>query len=167
MKIRRIVSALGVVLFTVAMSCGDNGMEPTGIINPDYLVFGSFFGECFGEECVEIFKMEGGKLYEDTIDRFPTGSVPYEGTFVEIDDAEQNSVKRLIQSFPAALLDETDTVIGMPDAGDWGGWYLEVYESENNRLRYWLIDNMESNLPDYLHAFVDSMRNVRQRLSNQ
>ena len=30
-----------------------------------------------------------------------------------------------MDEFPSALLDETEVVIGMPDAGDWGGLYIE------------------------------------------
>ena len=53
---------------------------------------------------------------------------------------------------PSELTKENEVVIGMPDAGDWGGIYLEIMEGSEKR--FWLIDKMEYNLPDYLKPFV-------------
>jgi len=53
------------------------------------------------------------------------------------------------------LLDDHDTIIGQPDAGDWGGLYIE-YNKDAVR-RYWLLDQMKSNVPEYLYDFIDKV----------
>ena len=32
----------------------------------DYIIFGHFYGKCVGEQCIEIFRLENEKLFEDT-----------------------------------------------------------------------------------------------------
>ncbi len=44
-------------------------------------------------------------------------------------------------------------MIGQPDAGDWGGIYVEY--KFNSVRKFWLIDQKKSNIPAYLHEFVD------------
>lgn len=57
--------------------------------------------------------------------------------------------------FPNDLLDITEKVIGQPDAGDWGGLYIEY--SRNEIRQFWLIDRNKSNVPSYLHGFIDKV----------
>ena len=53
---------------------------------------------------------------------------------------------------------EQDTIIGMPDAGDWGGVYVEVKMKNLNSLSgFWLLDQMESNMPQVYNDFVDKI----------
>lgn len=118
----------------------------------DYIVFGHFYGMCVGEDCVEIFKVQDGILYEDDKDVYPGSDKPYEGNFNKIPDAKYQKVKNLRMEVPSELTKENEVVIGMPDAGDWGGIYLEIMEGSEKR--FWLIDKMEYNLPDYLKPFV-------------
>ncbi|TGE22150.1 hypothetical protein E5K00_18045 [Hymenobacter aquaticus] len=94
-------------------------------------------------------------LQEDTQDTYPSSSAPYSGTFVARSPADYTLVKDLIQQVPADLLREKSTVIGSPDAGDWGGYYVEVTQA--GQRRFWLIDTQKRNLPAYLHAFVDTL----------
>ena len=42
---------------------------------------------------------------------------------------------------------QTDSTIGMPDAGDWDGIYVQV--RQQGVTRWWLIDKAEGNLPDW------------------
>ena len=147
---------IGLFCGIVVVSCTDSGIDPDNKLDKGYLIFGSFFGECFGEECVEIFKIENGKVYEDINDNYPRYNMRYEGSYVELTAEKHNVVDDLIDYFPSRLLEETETVLGEPDAGDWGGWYVEVrYDGEH---RFWLIDNHTGNLPEYLESFVDTMR---------
>ena len=62
----------------------------------------------------------------------------------------------LINQVPEALLDEPNGVIGMPDAGDWGGYYVEV--RRDGVVQFWLIDTMEGNIPEFLHSFNEKVR---------
>ena len=124
----------------------------------DYLVFGRYYGECMGESCVEIFKLQSDKLLEDTLDRYPmaVSTLYYNGKYVtELSKQKFDSVKNIVSYFPKELLNVTDRVIGQPDAGDWGGLYIE-YNFGGVR-RCWLLDQMKSNVPAEYHDFIDKV----------
>jgi hypothetical protein len=118
----------------------------------DYILFGHFFGECGGEECIEIFKLTDKSLYEDILDWYPVSTKPYDGIYKLCDHSLFEKVKDLKTKMPDDLLKEEAVVIGQPDAGDWGGIYFEI--SSKGIRHFWLIDEMESNLPEYLVPFV-------------
>jgi len=122
--------------------------------NPDGTVaFGSFYGMCAGNQCVAFFKLQDTKLYEDTKDKYPKQAQPYEGSYDKLlDDTKYQLVKDVAVKIPAALYNETETIIGCPDCSDGGGLYIEV--NTNNTTRYWYIDNNETRIPEYLRAFV-------------
>jgi hypothetical protein len=126
------------------------------------IVFGHFYGECFGEQCVEIFKIDGKHIFEDKKDIYPDRKHFYEGNFGEIYPAGAEDVKELRVKFPDQLLNEKDTVIGQPDAGDWGGLYIEI--EDNGKHRFWIIDKMKSNIPSYLHSFIDDVNSAIEKL---
>ena len=132
-------------------SCQKDENTPASVV--EYVVFGHFFGECFGESCIEIFKIENDILYEDTKDNYPSFINPYVWEYQAVDDSLFQQVKDLETLFPDALLEETEAVIGQPDAGDWGGYYFEVVV-DGNQYHY-RIDKLKSNLPDYLKDFAD------------
>jgi len=118
----------------------------------DVFIFGHYYGECGGEQCVEIFKIEDGKLYEDTNDAYPNGTDEnFEWTLLS--DEKFEMVKLFPDFFPEELLSETEQVIGMPDAGDWGGYIIG--KIDDGELRIWLIDTMDRNIPEYLHEYND------------
>jgi hypothetical protein len=120
----------------------------------DFIVFGHFYGECGGEGCVEIFKLTGTKLYEDTLDHYPGSNDFYSGEFVtHLSQDKFEAVKDLENFIPDQLYQETDVVIGQPDAGDWGGIYFEI--SEDGVHRFWLLDQLESNMPAVYNLFVE------------
>jgi hypothetical protein len=125
------------------------------LANPDYLVFGHFYGFCQGERCVEIFRVDPRNLYEDTKDVYPTSTRPYEGNYVLQSDPQYQKVRDLSNHIPAKLLKEENTVIGQPDAGDWGGIYIEI--KKNRQHRFFLIDKKRENIPAYLHPFIEEV----------
>jgi len=154
-------SILLMLIALIAIRCGDQTAEFSQ--NSNYLVFGHFFGECIGEACVEIFKIENGVVYEDTLDMYPVQSqLPHMTDFVRLPDDDYEKVKSLTDNIPERLFDESDMVIGQPDAGDWGGYYVETDLS--GTPRYWLIDKMQSNLPGYLHDFTADLNEAIQKL---
>ncbi len=133
----------------------------------EYMVFGHFYGKCAGEGCVEIFKIDEESLYEDSTDVYPNGLAPYIGQYTLLPDAKFQLVKDLIQAFPEALYAEPNNVIGMPDAGDWGGVYVEIkYENEEAFSGFWLLDQHEGNMPQIYNDFVDKI-NEKIALINQ
>ena len=122
------------------------------------ITFGHFYGECGGEGCVEIFKVDlnNRQLLEDTRDDYPYSDTFYMGDFsIEHPKEKYDLVADLGQYFPESLFEETGNVIGQPDAGDWGGIYFEIRTA--NLLRFWLLDQMESNMPEEYNEFVDKI----------
>ncbi len=81
----------------------------------DYIIFGHCYGMCMGEQCVEIFRLEKDKLFEDTKDLYPSRIDFYDGNYVQLSKQKFNDSKDLTNYFPTELLNETDTVIGQPD----------------------------------------------------
>ena len=133
----------------------------------EYMIFGHFYGECGGEGCVEIFKLDDEALYEDTTDVYPNGLETYSGEYVQLSDAKYQQVKDLLQEFPEELYAESKRVIGMPDAGDWGGIYVEIKLKDDPSLSgFWLLDQMESNMSQVYNEFVDKI-NAKIALINQ
>jgi len=143
---RRII--LIVLLIT---ACSEEETKPTEDTS-DYIVFGHFYGECIGEQCIEIFKMTGNSLYEDLSDQYPNANNAYEGDFALLDNSLFEKVKDMTPEVPPELLATNLVVIGQPDAGDWGGIYFEI--SSNGQRRFWIIDKLQVNLPEYLRPFV-------------
>lgn len=118
-----------------------------------YLIFGHFYGECWGEQCVEIFRLKDGQLSEDRNDDYPSGSSRYEGNYRRLSHSLYKKVQDLYAQVPIDLLKEERTIIGQPDAGDWGGLYIE-YAGDDQR-RFWLLDQKKDNIPNDLWGFVD------------
>lgn len=129
--------------------------EPLDIKNADYFIFGHFYGECMGKGCVEIFKLEDENLFEDENDTYPASTKFYVAKWKLIDIEEYEKIKDLKELFPEKLFDESKIVIGQPDAGDWGGIYIEVKVGDVHK--FWLIDKMRSNVPEEYHEFLDKV----------
>jgi hypothetical protein len=156
---KKICFLLSFIVFA-CHSVEDNETAPA----PDYLVFRHFYGFCFGEKCIEIFKIENNQLYEDKKDKYPSPDKAYEGDFEKVSDNKYTLVKELINDFPKQLLNEKKTILGTPDAGDWGGYYVEY--SYKGVKRFWLIDTMKENIPSYLHNFTDKIEEKIQEVSD-
>lgn len=127
---------------------------PVGTL--ESMTFGHFYGECAGEGCVEMFKIDGGKLFEEGQDSYPTFEM-YEFEKPELLSVSKYAIaKNLIDEIPAELFDETETVIGVPDGGDWGGIYVEVkyYAGFSG---FWYLDQNENNMPEVYNEFVDKI----------
>ena len=137
--------------FISIFSCSED--EVTKTSEDSYLVFGRFYGECLGEQCVEIFKLEHERLFEDTNDIYPGNDNFYTGNFVELGNDKYQLVKDLRDHFPKKLLEEIQVVYGCPDCADQGGLYIE-YKSDTIH-KYWILDQSKTNVPEYLHAFMD------------
>jgi hypothetical protein len=146
-----------IILITIliSFSCRKHSARKLIPLSDDSFVFGHYYGECEGEMCVEIFRIKDYALYEDIKDNYPDYNKPYNGNFVKLSDDKFEMVKDLESKIPPALLSEPNRVIGQPDAGDWGGYYLEL--SKNGERSYWYIDKMKSHLPAYLVPFVDEL----------
>lgn len=124
----------------------------------DYTVFGIFFGECVGENCVETYKLINDELLEDNVDSYPRGGEFLEGTFTKRSEADFDYVRNRFPVIPDTLLLDQREVIGIPDGGDWGGVYLAIKEGSVERS--WLIDLNKSNISPVYHELVDSLYSI-------
>jgi len=148
-------------LLSLLISCCDKyccnnkvGVQPQ-LVDNDFLIFGHFYGECSGPQCVKIFKLTKDKLYEET-------NYPYSGIgssknyiFKELPNDKFNVAKDLMSYFPNQLRSVTEKQIGCPDCRDQGGIYVEL--SENGAVKTWEIDNDKDAVPDYLPVFVSKV----------
>lgn len=146
-----------ILLVCILTACQSELTQPSSY---DYIVFGHYYGMCMGESCVEYYKLTPTDLYENTEDKYPGSSAPYNGQYVLQSHLNFMKVKDLPALIPQELFSEREHIIGMPDAADGGGIYLEV--SKNGEQYFWLIDKMDQYLPPYLPAFVDE---VEKRIS--
>lgn len=117
----------------------------------DYLIFGHFYGFCMGETCIETYKLDKANLYEDLNDNY--GGAPF--NFVELSADKFEETKDLINYFPNQLLSEADGTFGCPDCVDQGGLLISYFV--DGVLRTWRLDNDKSNVPSYLHPFMDKI----------
>lgn len=138
--------------FLLLTSCEKDEIE---LSNSDYIIFGHFYGLCSGEQCIEIFKLEKEKLFEDTRDQYPSSNDFYDGNYVQLSQQKFDEIKDLKDSFPTDLLDETEVIIGQPDAGDWGGLYIEY--NLNGVRKFWLLDQKKDNVPTKYLDFIDKV----------
>ncbi len=160
----RIAAVIALAIF--AFSCNkDEHNDEYGPTQKEFLIFGEYAGFCGGESCIEIFKLEDGKLYEDTKDHYPsTQTTGYQGDYILLDKEKYEMVKDLIDAFPEKLKEDVNLVIGMPDAYDQGGIYVEI--KENDKSYYWLIDRDTNNIPAYLHGWVNLIRERIAQVNN-
>lgn len=142
----------------ILTACQSESVQPASA--SDYIVFGHFYGMCVGERCVEYYKLTSTNLYENTEDRYPGSNGPYDGGYQLQSQLNFMKVKDLPSLIPQELFSEAEHIIGMPDAADGGGIYLEV--NRNGEQYFWLIDKMDYYLPAYLPSFVDE---VEKRIS--
>ncbi|MBK8392761.1 MAG: hypothetical protein IPL23_27345 [Saprospiraceae bacterium] len=146
-----------ICILTIVRCKDDDDLNP----DTDYLIFGHFYGECVGEGCIEIFKLNGHDLFEDKNDRYPNFDDFYKGSYKRLPKKKFESVNGLIESFPQKLLNEEKNVIGSPDAGDWGGYYVEY--NFNDIRKFWCIDKAKGNISSEYYDFLDKLEeNIRQ-----
>ena len=129
--------------------------DPPPSVN-DYVVFGHFYGFCSGEQCIELYKYQGGKLYEDQRDYYPTSTLPYDGKWVQLEDTLAVLGEEVRRSLPDSMLLYTDSIFGMPDAVDQGGTYVEL--NRGGVRYYWVMDNSQGGLPEYMQPFSELVR---------
>jgi len=135
-------------------SCNKQDEEPEQL-SIDYIVFGHFYGFCVGEACIEMFKLTDEGLYENTSDTYPRWDRIDPGKWVKLDQEKYEQVKSLRNHIPQQLLSANDTVFGAPDAADGGGIYFAIVE--NDEAKFWLFDQMDENIPEYLRPFKEQI----------
>ncbi|MGC3945948.1 MAG: hypothetical protein QM762_15745 [Chryseolinea sp.] len=152
-----------ILLVFIAAACQTDDDASKKAAAPNSIIFGHFYGECIGEKCIEIYQLTDVSLFEDTNDRYPSSVMPYDGNFQVMDNSYFEQVDDLRNEIPAELLEIESTIIGQPDAADGGGIYFEI--EIGGRQRYWLIDKMETNIPEAIRPFVQEIEGKIELLS--
>ena len=148
------------IAFILLSSCGED--KPTGTyFDRNYIVFGSFYGECIGNNCVKMYKIENGVLSGDHSEFYVWNSF-YEGSFFTMPQSEYDLVKKIINYIPPSLLVEPQGNIGSPNSHDQGGLYLEL--NVNYSRKFWKIDMDTIAIPHYLIPITDTIKTYIQRL---
>lgn len=137
----------------LSVSCSKKEVQSPADTSTDYVIFGRFYGFCGGENCIEIFKIQNGQLFEDVNDFYPKQNEFYTANFLPLSAEKYNAVANLSDNFPNELLTDSNTVFGMPDASDGGGLYLEYHASGVHK--FWIFDQFQSNVPTQYHAFMN------------
>jgi hypothetical protein len=146
-------------------SCKKNEVVPMADQDfPEYVVFGQAFSpmNCSGSEgCIEIFKLESGKLSEDVADFFPEPGVSYPGDFsnaLSRDDYEQ-VLDLLDQQIPQTLLNLESGLLYTNSSGFASYIYFE-YKSPKLH-KYWVLNNGELGLlPTDVQQFVAKLQSA-------
>lgn len=138
------------LLLTLLFACKKED-NPT-LENGNYLIFGHYYGECFGETCVETYKLTETQLFEDIINTY-AGNGPFD--FIELPAAEYEKTKTLMDYFPSELLQAEETTFGCPDCADQGGLFIQY--ADGSTIKSWRIDQSKGAVPTYLHAFMDKV----------
>ncbi len=151
---------LAIVSLSAIVSCG--GVSESSTVNTptdtisqvrtNSLIFGEFYGFCQGETCIETFKLEDGKLYEDSKDDRNHQLFKFQA----LSNDKYNQVKGLLNQVPNELLTHKEGRIGCPDCTDGGGIYISI--NHKGTLKSWQIDNNLDNVPTELHTFVKAVQ---------
>lgn len=152
---------VNIALILSLTSCKDQNKELL-LAGDDYLIFGHFFGLCMGEECVEIFKLNENSLYEDRKDIYG-GDGPYD--FIKLDNELFDKARDLPSHIPDKLLKKNSTIFGCPDCADQGGLFVKLVR--NGKEHFYKIDYQKSEVPDYLHPFIDKLDETIGLINNQ
>ncbi len=142
---------LNICLISILLSCSSDNDQSLHINEQNYLIFGHAYGECLGESCVETFKLTHESLLEDVLDDYNHQNME----FIELDNELYEQVKNIQDYFPNQLLNQNETIFGCPDCVDGGALFIQY--SENGNIKSWTIDQDKSNVPEYLHIFMDKV----------
>ncbi len=148
-----------IVGLLTCLSCSDEVELGDG----DYLVFGQYGAYCGGETCVEFYRLESDRIFEETSDQYTgEGFHPF-NNFVELPETAVSIAKELETLFPTRLLVEPDTILGETNVIDAGYLYVE-WKSETQH-RYWIISNSSPNLLPEYRTFATEISNVINELN--
>lgn len=137
-----------------SVACDKNDNSPV-INSEDFLIFGHFYGHCLGEQCIEIFKLQDQKLYEDQNDQYVSNEGFYQADFQVLDQDKYDIAKDLWSLVPEAIYEEDQLRFGCPDCADQGGIYLELQKGTFHE--YWILDQNQDLVPEYLHQIMDAI----------
>ncbi len=128
--------------------------SPPNRDNIDYVVYGTYAGECMNH-CTLMFKLEKHKLLVDTTDSFfdnsqQTERVIFKGDTLPHDDFLK--AQKVMNELPRILLNSVSKDFGHPDQHDQGGIYVQF--KRNNELKTFYIDTEMDKIPSELRDYA-------------
>ncbi len=154
-----------ILTLTMFYCCSDDKQlednKTLTLLGNDYLIFGSFYGYCGGERCVETFKLTATELFEDSLDKYSFGS-DYATNFILMPNNKFLLAQNITANFPLNLLSENNKTFGMPDAYDQGGIRIQFNINGSQKLFY--FDNDLKNVPQQYHVFLNKVKEKIQLL---
>lgn len=126
---------------------------------PEYFVFGQDFPWCNEESCVEMFRMESGKLAESTNPEHPIHDTMYDGDYsidkpmtkyMELEEIFSNNI-------PDALLELPSGLLGTEN--EFTSYFYFEYKSGNYH-RFWHIEQNFSTVPSEITPFLNTLANA-------
>jgi hypothetical protein len=148
------------LIFSV-VACTENESELQSV--SDYIIFGKFFGECIGENCIETYLIQDEVLYEDQTDPYAGGTIDHEWQWEELSQDKYEVARDIQDLIPPTLLAMDNQTFGMPDAGDWGGIFLEV--KKDGEVGRWLLDLNESTTPKEFYSLSNGILEIVENLN--
>lgn len=148
------------LLLSYSFSCEKDKVNSTENLElAGSLSFGTYYGHCRGE-CATIYRIQDGALFADdnvtNLYEYFEKEIPFQQT--ALPDSEYQKAKVLLETFPKAILDLQESTIGIPDAHDQGGIFLEYEEADFKRR--WFLDTVIDRLPKDLQDYAKSVRDI-------
>lgn len=158
----KIIALICLSVFMASCCCNNPAETPE---ENDYFMFGSFSGNCEGRLFVDIYKLEGNTLYEDSRRDYPSfEEMPYTGKFYQIEYGNIKEVKELMKSIPRDLLAEDNLIVGAPNGRDGGGIIIQI--KRDGVIKTWLIDANTERIPKPLQGYVEDVKLVVDKIVN-
>ena len=151
------ILTLGVLIVLTGSGCRKCDKE-TGETWPPTkfeLVFGHYYGECFGD-CFHVFGTSNGKLFEDQLAQWYTLDYAFAATNT-LSQANYDSIEHLLHLIPDTLRNSNKEVYGSPDSHDQGGIYIGL-DVGTNRERIIRLD--QDDTPDQTTEIVQFKKEV-------
>jgi hypothetical protein len=147
---KKTFSLVGFIILLLISACTKENLNTSTETN--YLIFGDFYGECFGSSCVETYKLTDSKLYKDANDDYNHSNY----TWNQLTGEKFIIAKDLADYIPNELLTDSIHIYGCPDCRDQGGLYIEYVQ--DGLKKSWLIDTDKGSVPPFLHPFMDEIK---------
>jgi hypothetical protein len=165
MKVKAIFYGFVVSVMLLA-SCEEEQIANRSL-SDSYLVFGTFAGLC-QHNCVNYYLLD---MQERMLYRLKSQENPSTGKDLDLLNAERMQLpgkdfqlaKRLADTLPNQIIEESDATIGCPDCLDQGGIYLSF--SESGVIYEFLLDTRKEAIPTYLQNYADDLKNVLREIS--
>ena len=153
-----------VLIASIALACSEGLESPNSqTVRIDELVFGRFYGMCFGESCVEIYLVNDEELLEDTTDNYLFREIFEQDQYLRMSAEKHSIALELLEEVPIQLTQQSNNVYGCPDCHDQGGLHLKIIENGEERNFRFDLENSEN--PDYLRPYLRKVNQTVDQLA--